>query len=82
VFVCLEFLTISNEDILLAFVFELGSLRVQDFSVCYAPEYLEMYNVRLLSAPEFLGVLLLRNACGHWFSMYSAHCTASTFLWF
>jgi hypothetical protein len=76
-FVCFRFLTISNEDIPFDFVFELGSLRVWDFSVCDAPEYLEMCNICLVSASEFLGVLLLRNACGHRFCMYTAHCTVS-----
>jgi hypothetical protein len=55
VLVCLGYLTVSNEDILLAFVFELRSLRVWNFPICYAPEYFEMCNIRLVAAPEFLG---------------------------
>jgi hypothetical protein len=54
-FICLRFLTVFNEDIFFVFVFELGSLRVQGFLICYTPEYLEMCNIGFVTAPEFLG---------------------------
>jgi hypothetical protein len=76
-FVYLRFLIVSNEDIFFVFVFKLGSLRVRDFPVCYASKYLEMCNVGFVAAPEFLGVLSLRNVCGHRLCMYTAYCTAS-----